>query len=80
MRASYWNISGLTLNLIGVFILWLFAIPLRTRSQEGSYSKPDKTDPEAIAADARYDCWTKIGLAVIVLSTICQIVGSLVSP
>jgi hypothetical protein len=78
ISAAFWNTVGLLLNLIGVFILWLFAIPRRTRSQEGAYVKSDESDPKAVAADARYDCWAKIGLGVIMLATLCQIVGALV--
>jgi hypothetical protein len=77
MTPSSWTILGLVLNLCGVFVLWLFAIPRRTRSQEGAYFLTEQPNPSAAKIDRRYDRWTWFGLVLIVLSTVCQIVGSL---
>jgi uncharacterized membrane protein len=76
MASSGWTILGLILNLGGVIVLWLFAIPRRTRSQEGDYMLTERADPKAVQADRLYDRWTWFGLGLIVLSTVCQIAGS----
>ena len=74
------NISGLSLSLIGVLLLFFFGVPYRIRGQDQSYIVTEQADAEEKAKDAFFSRLGFAGLALIALGTFLQIAGTWVSP
>jgi len=74
------NISGLSLSLIGVLLLFFFGMPYRIRSEGQSYIVTEQANAEEKAKDAFFSKLGFAGLALIALGTFLQIVGTWVSP
>jgi hypothetical protein len=73
------NISGLSLSLIGVLLLFFFGMPYRIRSEGQSYIVTEQANAEGKAKDAFLSKLGFAGLALIALGTFLQIVGTWVS-
>ena len=74
------NISGLSLSLIGVLLLFFFGMPYRVRSGGQSYIVTEQTNAEEKVKDALFRKLGFAGLVLIALGTFLQIVGTWVSP
>jgi hypothetical protein len=74
------NISGLSLSLIGVLLLFFFGMPYRIRSEGQSYIVTEQTSAAEKAKDALFSKLGFAGLVLIALGTFLQIVGTWVSP
>jgi hypothetical protein len=74
------NISGLSLSLIGVLLLFFFGMPYRVRSGGQSYIVTEQTNAEEKVKDALFSKLGFAGLVLIALGTFLQIVGTWVSP
>jgi hypothetical protein len=74
------NISGLSLNLIGVLLLFFFGMPYHIRSEGQSYIVTEQTNAAEEARDALFSKLGFAGLVLIAVGTFLQIVGTWVSP
>jgi hypothetical protein len=76
MSAGSWTIAGLVLSLVGVVLLFRYGMPYRVRTRGQPIRVAISSDPRAAALERRYDILGWLGLLLIVLGTICQIVGA----
>ena len=74
------NISGLSLSLIGVLLLFFFGMRYRIRSEGHSYVVTEPTNAEGKAMDALFSKLGFAGLVLIAFGTFLQIVGTWVAP
>ncbi len=77
--SAWLNVTGLLLNLLGVILLFFFAMPFRTRS-DGKQAITVQTPTSIqkfLEQEARYDRFARIGLAALILGTILQICAAL---
>src|SRR5262245_38717966 len=72
------NVSGLSLSLIGMLLLFFFGMSYRICSE--SYIVTEQTNAEEKAKDARFSKLGLAGLVLIALGTSLQIIGAWVSP
>jgi hypothetical protein len=76
MSAGSWTIAGLVLSLVGVVLLFRYGMPYRVRTRGQPIRVAISSDPRAATLERRYDILGWLGLLLIVLGTICQIVGA----
>jgi len=74
------NISGLSLSLIGVLLLFFFGMPYRIRSNGQGDIVTEQTNAAEKAKDVLFSKLGFAGLMLIALGTFLQIVGTWVSP
>lgn len=67
------NIVGLLMNLVGVILLFNYAVPYRVRTGGTQPILMEGTHQKNVEAERRYDRLGKLGLILIVCGTICQI-------
>ena len=72
LPAGWWSIAGLVLSLIGVLLLFRYGMPFRVHTGRVTIS----SDPRAAALDRRYAMLGWFGVFLVVLGTICQIIGA----
>ena len=75
LPAGRWSTAGLVISLIGVLLLFRYGMPYRVRSAGESYELREGIDEEALKQGRTYNVLGWLGLFLIVLGTICQIVG-----
>src|SRR5262249_48060714 len=73
------NISGLSLSLIGVLLLFFFGMPYRIRSNGQGDIVTEQTNAAEKAKDVLFSKLGFAGLMLIALGTFLQIVGTWVS-
>jgi hypothetical protein len=58
------TLVGLFLNLVGVILLFLYALPRRERTEgiRVTWANPDKPNLELIRLERRWDIFSAIGL------------------
>ena len=66
LPAGWWSTVGLVISLIGVLLLFRYGMPYRVSS----------SDPREAMLERRYAMVGFLGLFLVVLGTICQIVGA----
>jgi drug/metabolite transporter (DMT)-like permease len=76
MPAGWWSIAGLVVSLIGVLLLFRYGMPYQLRTGGQPIRVVISHDPRAATLERRYDMLGWLGLFLIVLGTICQIVGA----
>jgi hypothetical protein len=77
--AGWWSVVGLTLSLIGVLLLFRYGMPYQVWTGGSSIYVASSGDSGQEAHERRYDKLGKLGLFLVVLGTICQIVGAVLS-
>jgi hypothetical protein len=79
LAAGWWSAAGLILSLIGILLLFQYGMPYRARA--GGRPVGDVTDgnPRSVAVEPRYEKLGWLGVLLIVIGTICQIVGAYLS-
>ena len=75
LPAGWWSTVGLVLSLIGVLLLFRYGMPYRVRTG-GSPMYVSSSDPREAMLERRYAMVGFLGLFLVVLGTICQIVGA----
>jgi hypothetical protein len=76
LPAGWWSTAGLVLSLIGVLLLFRYGMPYRVRTGGSSIYVSSSSDPREATLERRYDMLGWFGLLLVVLGTICQIVGA----
>ena len=76
LPAGWWSTAGLVLTLIGVLLLFRYGMPYRVRTVGSQIRVTISNDPRAAALERRYTMVGWLGLLLLVLGTICQIVGT----
>jgi hypothetical protein len=76
LPAGWWSTAGLVLSLIGVLLLFRYGMPFRVRTGGYPTRVTLSNDPRAAAFERRYTIVGWLGLFLVVLGTICQIVGT----
>ena len=79
LPAGRWSTAGLVISLTGVLLLFRYGMPYRVRSAGESYELREGIDEEALKQERTYNVLGWVGLFLIVLGTICQIVGAVLS-
>ena len=79
LPAGRWSTAGLVISLTGVLLLFRYGMPYRVRSAGESYELREGIDEEALKQERTYNVLGWLGLFLIVLGTICQIVGAVLS-
>ena len=73
--AGWWSAAGLVLSLLGVLLLFRYGMPYRVRTRGQPIRVSISSDPRAATLERRHEMLGWLGLFLIVLGTICQIVG-----
>jgi len=76
MTAGTLNIIGLVSNLFGVVLLFRYGMPYRVRRGGASYFRREQDDEDEKRAEARYDAFGWVGIALIVLGTGFQVAAN----
>ena len=76
LPAGWWATTGLVLSLIGVLLLFRYGMPYRVRTRGQPTRVAISSDPRAVTLERRYEM---LGLLLVVLGTISQIVGAVLS-
>jgi hypothetical protein len=79
LSPSWWNISGLAVSLVGLLLLFYFGMPFRTRRDGAGYIKLMKTDENALRIEKRYSILGRLGLFIVIVGTLCQMIGAWLS-
>jgi len=76
---STWiNSLGLLLDICGAILLWKYGLPEAISREGHCYLVLGQKD-EAEAAKARtYDCWSRLGLALLILGFALQLVSNFI--
>jgi hypothetical protein len=75
LLGGWWSTVGLVISLIGVLLLFRYGMPYRVRTG-GSSMYVSSSDPREAMLERRYAMLGFLGLFLVVLGTICQIVGA----
>ena len=70
------NLTGLTLNLLGVLILFRYGMPFHVPSGGAVHLVLQQTDQAEIELERRYTLYGYIGLILLILGTILQMVAA----
>ncbi len=70
------NSLGLVFDIVGVILVWRFGLPDPIDRTGAVGIAQMKVDTEQIKKGARYDCWGRIGLVLIILGFVLQIMGN----
>jgi hypothetical protein len=73
--AGWWSSGGLVVSLIGVLLLFRYGMPYRVRTGGSPMYVGSSSDPREATLERRYEILRWLGLLLVVLGTICQIVG-----
>ena len=76
LPAGWWSTAGLVLSLIGVLLLFRYGMPYRVRTGGSSIYVASSSDPREATLERRYEMLGWLGLFLVVLGTVCQIVGA----
>ena len=79
MPAGWWTTAGLVLSLIGVLLLFRYGMPYRVRTRGQPIRVAISSDPRAATLERRYEMLGWLGLLLVVLGTMSQIVGAVLS-
>ena len=79
LPAGWWTSAGLVLSLVGVVLLFRYGMPYRVRTRGQPIRIAISNDPRAATLDRRYEMLGWLGLFLVVLGTICQIIGAVLS-
>ena len=79
LPAGWWSTAGLVLSLIGVLLLFRYGMPYRVRTGGSSMYVSSSSNPREAMLERRYALVGFLGLFLVVLGTICQIVGAILS-
>jgi hypothetical protein len=77
LLAGWWSTAGLVVSLIGVLLLFRYGMPYRVRTGGSPMYVGSSSDPREATLDRRYEKLGKSGLLLVVLRTVCQIVGAI---
>jgi hypothetical protein len=73
--ANVLNLAGLALNLLGVWLLFLYVLPRRNRTGGYRYYGEEQPNPDLVRLERRWDWLSRIGLAAVTLGTLLQIIA-----
>ena len=76
LPAGWWTSAGLVLSLVGVVLLFRYGMPYRVRTRRQPIRVAISSDPRAATLERRYEMLGWLALFLVVLGTICQIVGA----
>jgi hypothetical protein len=80
LSPSWWSIIGLAASLIGVLLLFRYGMPYRTRTGGETYyvasGPPNKKEQRA---ETIYTILGWLGLVIVILGTLCQMIGAWLS-
>jgi drug/metabolite transporter (DMT)-like permease len=79
LPAGWWTTAGLVLSLIGVVLLFRYGMPYRVRTRGQPIRVAISSDPRAATLERRYEMLGWLGLFLVVLGTICQIIGAVLT-
>ena len=79
LPAGWWTTAGLVLSLVGVVLLFRYGMPYRVRTRGQPIRVAISSDPRAATLERRYEILGWLGLSLVVLGTICQIIGAVLS-
>ena len=69
---------GLVLDIAGAILLWKYGLP-ESISREGTITLSIGQVDEAEVAKAKtYDCWSKLGLTLLILGFIFQLISNFI--
>jgi len=71
------NIVGLGLDVIGVVLIFIFALPADVRRGGASFLMLDGEDADEKRKAKRYDLWARLGLILLVSGFLLQIASSI---
>jgi hypothetical protein len=74
LPAGWW-----TTCLVGVVLLFRYGMPYRVRTRGQPIRVAISSDPRAATLERRYEMLGWLGLFLVVLGTICQIIGAVLS-
>jgi hypothetical protein len=77
--ANLVNSFGLVLDILGVVLIWKFGLPEPLSREGHSYFILEGSDETEKARAAKYDRWSKTGLALVVLGFAIQLGSNLLS-
>jgi hypothetical protein len=77
MLPACWNIAGLLSSLVGVLLLFLFGMPFRVRTGGAIAYIANHLDENEKRKEKIYDALGYLGVALVVVGTLCQIKASL---
>jgi hypothetical protein len=78
MTNSTLNTIGLTLDILGVLLLFKFGLPSEVRKDGGNVMLFQDTDKGQVCKWHKYNFWSRVGLSAILLGFIFQIVSNYV--
>jgi hypothetical protein len=70
------NLIGLFLNLVGILILFRYGMPFHVPTGGAVSLIAEEPDQAEIALERRYTVYGYIGLACLIVGTICQMVAA----
>ncbi len=73
----YLNIAGIVLSVVGVIVLFKFAMPYRLRMGGGTVIVADQRDEAEHRLEQRYDVLSLLGLGLVIVGAILQIIATL---
>ena len=79
LAAGWWSTAGLILSLIGILLLFRNGMPHRVRAGGQPVSGMTDGKPQPVAVAPPYDKLGWLGVFLIVIGTICQIIGAYLS-
>ena len=77
---AIFSIIGMTLNLIGVIVLFRYGMPYRVRTGGNIGRIIQQKDEGARVLDVEYHNFGLLGLGAVVIGTVIQIIGAIVPP
>ena len=77
MSAACWNITGLSMSVVGILTLFVFQMPFRVRRGGAIYRELQQRDESAIRKERWFGVFGWIGLALVVAGALCQMVANL---
>jgi hypothetical protein len=77
MDASNWlTVAGLAADIVGVYFVWKFGLPERISRTGESAILMEESDYSEIAKAAKYDRWSRYGIALIIGGFLLQILAN----
>ena len=74
--ATYLISTGLILDIVGVWMLYMYGLPERLEREGAGYLRLEGDDPAEKEKAARYDCYSRWAIAALILGFALQILGN----
>jgi hypothetical protein len=69
------NLVGLVLNLVGVWLLFLYVLPRRSRTEGHRLFIDEQPNPKVVRLERRWDFLSMIGLTAVTVGALLQILA-----